>query len=136
MTETANVEAVAPQTLQAPCCKACGHVFLPPGPVCPRCWSSDLGQQELSGFGEVASFTIYRQQYHPDFPPPYVIALVALREGPRMISNVVGCAPEQVHVGMKVRAHFEQRGDRMLPLFTPIEEPHSLSKNQQGEAQP
>jgi len=133
MTETANVEAVAPQTLQASCCKACGHVFLPPGPVCPRCWSSDLGQRALSGFGEVASFTVYRQQYHPDFPPPYVIALVALREGPRMISNITGCAPEQVRVGMPVCVHFGQRGDRLLPLFTPVGEPgHPPETSQQG----
>lgn len=108
-------------------------MFLPPGPVCPRCWSSDLGQRALSGFGEVASFTVYRQQYHPDFPPPYVIALVALREGPRMISNITGCAPEQVRVDMPVCVHFGQRGDRLLPLFTPVDEPsHPPETSQQG----
>lgn len=109
----------ADKLLEAASCRACGHVFLPFGPVCPRCWSDRLDTRTLSGFGDVATFTVYRQQYHPDFPPPYVIALVALREGPRMISNIVGCAPESVRVGMAVRVRHESRGGRLLPLFVP-----------------
>lgn len=105
--------------LEAAACQACGHVFLPIGPVCPRCWCDQLGRRALSGLGEVATFTVYRHQYHPGFPPPYVIALIALREGPRMISNIVGCAPEAVRVGMAVRVRFEARGERQLPLFVP-----------------
>lgn len=87
--------------------------------MCPRCWSDRLDRHHLSGDGEVATFTVYRQQYHPDFPPPYVIAVIALREGPRMVSNVVACAPEAVRIGMPVRLRWQQRGDRMLPLFAP-----------------
>lgn len=105
--------------LEAVHCNACGHLFLPRGPVCPRCWSSDLATRALSGHGSVATFTVYRQQYDPGHVPPYVIALIALREGPRMISNVVGCAPESVRVGMPVRARFERRGERVLALFEP-----------------
>jgi len=108
----------APQ-LEAAHCGSCGHLFLPAGPVCPRCWSDRLGRQALSGLGEVATFTVYRQQYRPEFVPPYVIALVALREGPRVISNIVGCAPESVRVGLPVRVRHEQRAGRWLPLFVP-----------------
>jgi len=71
----------------------------------------------------VATFTVYRQQYDPGFAPPYVIALIALNEGPRMISNVVGCAPEAVRVGMPVRLRFERRGERVLALFEPDDAP-------------
>lgn len=110
---------VATARFEAARCTDCGHVFLPPGPVCPRCWSDRLDRHHLSGDGEVATFTVYRQQYHPDFPPPYVIAVIALREGPRMVSNVVACAPEAVRIGMPVRLRWQQRGDRMLPLFAP-----------------
>ncbi|MBZ0129561.1 MAG: OB-fold domain-containing protein [Rhodobacteraceae bacterium] len=104
-------------------CRACGHLFLPFGPVCPRCWSIDIGQRQMSGAGEVATFTIYRQSYHPDFPAPYVLALIALAEGPRLISNVIGCAPEQVHIGMAVSVRFVPRGDQVLPLFVPVTSP-------------
>ncbi|MCL4745544.1 MAG: OB-fold domain-containing protein [Burkholderiaceae bacterium] len=119
MSAARPIATVAPPRLEAASCGACGHLFLPRGPLCPRCWSSDLSTRELCGQGEVATFTVYRQQYHRDFPPPYVIALIALREGPRMISNVVGCAPESVRVGMPVRVRFEPRGERVLPLFEP-----------------
>ncbi|MCG3188940.1 MAG: hypothetical protein LKCHEGNO_01173 [Burkholderiaceae bacterium] len=105
--------------LEATLCKACGHLFLLRGPVCPRCWSSNLATRPLSGHGRVATFTVYRQQYDPGHVPPYVIALIALNEGPRMISNIVGCAPESVRVGMPVRARFERRGERVLALFEP-----------------
>lgn len=115
----AKAMSVTPGTLEAAACDSCGHLFLPFGPLCPRCWSERIGRRALSGEGEVATFTVYRQQYQKDFAPPYVIALVALREGPRMISNVIGCAPEAVRVGMAVRVRFETRGARQLPLFVP-----------------
>ena len=119
MRRASDIAAAAARHLEAAQCHACGHLFLPFGPVCPRCWSDRLDKRALTGLGEVATFTVYRQQYHRDFPPPYVIALIALREGPRMISNVVGCAPESVRVGMPVRVRFEPRGERVLPLFEP-----------------
>ncbi|MBL8538638.1 MAG: OB-fold domain-containing protein [Hyphomonadaceae bacterium] len=112
-------DACRRRVLQAASCKTCGHLFLPAGPVCPQCWSADLGAQALSGYGAVAAFTIYRQAYHPDYPVPYVVALIALKEGPRLISNVVGCAPEAVASGMKVIVRFEPRGELVLPLFAP-----------------
>ena len=113
-------EACRRGVLLAASCRECGHLFLPAGPVCPQCWSEDPGAQPLSGYGEVASFTVYRQSYHPDFPVPYVIALIALEEGPRLISNVVGCAPEEVAIGMRVKVRFEPRGEFILPLFAPV----------------
>ncbi|MDP1649228.1 MAG: OB-fold domain-containing protein [Rubrivivax sp.] len=133
MSVTRPTAAAAPPRLEAASCSACGHLFLPKGPLCPRCWSSDLTTRELCGQGEVATFTVYRQQYHRDFPPPYVIALIALREGPRMISNVVGCAPESVRVGMPVRVRFEPRGERVLPLFEPAGSAAATTPSNPGE---
>jgi len=46
--------------------------------------------------------------------------LIQLREGPRLISNVVGCAPEEVRIGMPVRVRFEDVGEFTLPLFEPV----------------
>ncbi|MCA8868102.1 MAG: OB-fold domain-containing protein [Rhodobacteraceae bacterium] len=113
-------------------CRACLHLFLPFGPVCPRCWSINIGQRELSGAGEVATFTVYRQSYHPDFSVPYVLALIALVEGPRMISNVIDCAPELVRIGMPVTVRFVPRGDLVLPLFAPDSSP-TRNPEPQGE---
>lgn len=109
--------------LEAARCKDCGHTFLPAGPICPRCWSSALAAQTLSGKGEVVTFTVYRQSYHPGLAVPYAVALVALEEGPRFISNIVGCAPEAVRIGMAVRVRFDREGDYVLPRFVPAEEP-------------
>jgi uncharacterized OB-fold protein len=50
-------------------------------------------------------------------PAPYVVALVELDEGPRLISNIVGCAPEEVAIDTPVRVRFEEAGDFTLPRF-------------------
>ena len=112
-------EACGRRALEVSACAACGHRFLPPGPCCPKCWSADLTARAVSGLGCVESFTVYRRTYHPGRPAPYVVALVALDEGPRLVSNVVGCAPEAVEIGLRVRVRFEPAGDFVLPLFEP-----------------
>ena len=104
-------------TLEVPACQDCGHLFLPPGPCCPTCWSARLAPQEVSGRGRVFSFAVYRRTYHPGIPAPYVVALVELDEGPRLISNIVGCTPEEVTVDMPVELRFEDAGDFRLPRF-------------------
>lgn len=66
------------------------------------------------------SFVVYRRTYHPGMPAPYVVALVELEEGPRLISNVVGCAPEDVSIDMPVELRFEEAGDFKLPRFAKL----------------
>ena len=106
-------------TLEVSGCADCGHRFLPPGPCCPRCWSPRLASHAVSGRGRVFSFVVYRRSYHPGMPAPYVVALVELEEGPRLISNIVGCAPEEVAIDMQVEVRFEEAGDFTLPRFAP-----------------
>ncbi|MCC6848038.1 MAG: Zn-ribbon domain-containing OB-fold protein [Deltaproteobacteria bacterium] len=113
-------EACRHGRLEASSCADCGHLFLPPGPCCPRCWSPRLTVRALSGNGRVWSFVIYRRTYHPAIPAPYVVALVELDEGPRLISNVVGCAPEEVAIDMPVRVRFEEALGITLPRFEPL----------------
>ena len=112
-------EACRRRALEVSACVDCGHLFLPPGPCCPRCWSVEVTARSVSGSGRVASFAIYRRTYHPGKPAPYVVALVELDEGPRLLSNVVGCSPEAVAIDMPVRVRFEEVGDVTLPLFEP-----------------
>ena len=114
-------EACRREVLEVCACADCGHRFLPPGPCCPRCWSPRLAPQEASGRGRVFSFAVYRRTYHPAIPAPYVVALVELDEGPRLISNIVGCAPEDVAIDMPVAVCFEDAGDFTLPRFTPVD---------------
>lgn len=112
-------EACRERVLQVCACGECGYLFLPPGPRCPRCWCSQVTPRAVSGAGCVYSFGIYRRSYHPAFPAPYVVALIELAEGPRLISNVVGCAPEEVRIEMPVRVRFEDVAEFTLPRFEP-----------------
>lgn len=61
-------------------------------------------------------------QWLPGFPPPYAVAIVELDEEPsvRLTTNVVGCDPAEVHIGMHVAVMFEQWDDVWIPLFAPV----------------
>jgi len=109
------------ERLEVSACEDCGHRFLPPGPCCPRCWSTQVAPKQVSGRGRVESFAVYRRTYQPGMPAPYVVALIELEEGPRLISNVVACAPEEVAIDMPVEVRFERVGDFALPRFAPLQ---------------
>jgi uncharacterized OB-fold protein len=94
--------------LRLQCCPRDG-VFFYPRSHCPDCWQTDWEWNDMSGRGEVYSFTIDRIGHDPALAGdvPFVIALVTLEEGARVVANVVACAPEEVYVGMPVEATFE-----------------------------
>lgn len=103
-------------------CRACGWYIHPPRPVCPRCHGKDVGFVPVSGRATLASFTVNAQRWMPGAEVPYVIGLVELVEqaGLRLTTNIVGCPPEQVRIGMALRATFKQVSDEVgLPLFEP-----------------
>jgi acetyl-CoA acetyltransferase/uncharacterized OB-fold protein len=103
-------------------CADCGELVHPPAPVCPSCRSRTSKPVEVSGRGTVVGFTVNTQPWHPDFEPPYVIAVVALTEDPRvrLTTNIVGCEPTDVAIGQQVAVRFEHCEDVWLPLFEPI----------------
>jgi uncharacterized OB-fold protein len=71
----------------------------------------------------VYSFTVIRQNFSRSFRHliPYVVALVDLDEGPRLMTNLVGVEPEDVRIGMPVRVTFEEvSDDASVPLFEPV----------------
>jgi uncharacterized OB-fold protein len=86
-----------------------------------------LSTRVVSGRGRVFSYVVYRRTYHPGLPAPYVVGLIELEEGPRLISNVVGCEPEEVEIDMPVRLRFEAAGDFMLPRFEPWDRPDGIA---------
>jgi uncharacterized OB-fold protein len=103
-------------------CAACDRIWHPPLPCCPHCRSADIGWRELSGDGTVYSYTVVTHPTHFEFAArvPYVVAIVELAEGPRLVTGITGCAPDQVRVGMAVRARFTPvTGDITLPYFEP-----------------
>lgn len=103
-------------------CDDCGeHIFYPRS-GCPYCASTALTWVTVSGDATLDSYVI---SHHPapGFEAPYVIAIVKLAEGPRMLTNVVGVTPEPEHLplDMPLKVTYEERGDQVLPLFTPVE---------------
>lgn len=96
-------------------CTSCGkHVFYPRA-LCPHCGSERLEWREASGKGTVYSTTIVRQK--PERGGDYNVALIDLLEGPRMMSRVVGCRPEEVAIGLKVKARIDQLDGKELIVF-------------------
>ncbi|MBO0805398.1 MAG: Zn-ribbon domain-containing OB-fold protein [Nocardiopsaceae bacterium] len=103
-------------------CRGCGRLQHPPVPACPACHGADFGWREASGEGAVYSYTIIRHATHAALADaiPYVVALVELAEGPRLVTGITGCPPESVTVGMPVRAAFRRVTDEVtLPYFEP-----------------
>lgn len=103
-------------------CARCGYYVHPPAPVCAECLSVDVAPEAVSGRGTVYTYTVSEYLWHPAFPPPYIIAAVALDEQPsvRLTTNVVGCEPAALWIGMPVRATFLDCGEIFLPLFEPV----------------
>jgi hypothetical protein len=77
---------------------------------------------QLSGKGTVYSFVTYHRAWNPSYEgkTPYNVSLVDLEEGPRPISNVIECAPDQVRIGMPVQGVYEDCEEYTLPKFRPV----------------
>ena len=118
--ERAWFEAAAEGTVALTRCRACGAHSVA-RVVCPSCGSTDVETVHGSGRGEVYSCTVLYRAGRPGFEAdvPYVVAVIELEEGPRVMANVVGCDPETVAIGMRVRMTPEDRGEIVVPQFTP-----------------
>jgi acetyl-CoA acetyltransferase/uncharacterized OB-fold protein len=105
-------------------CSECGELRHPPSAVCPYCRSHDWAPAEVSGRAVVAGFTRNEQMWIPSFPPPYLIAIVAIEEDDRirLTTNLVNVPADDVFVGMKVQVVFEHNDDVWVPLFEPTGE--------------
>ena len=102
-------EALARHELYFQRCRDCGTKRFYPRALCPRCLSSATEWVRASGRATVYSFTVTYQNQAPGFREelPYVLAIVELDEGVRIMTNVVGCAPDAVRIGMPVQVVFE-----------------------------
>ena len=95
-------------------CGDCRHVQYYQQGMCRQCGSENLSHRAASGRGRVHSFSVVHRAPGPAFKAeiPYAVVLVDLEEGPRMISNLVGCAPGEVKIGMPVEVVFEDVSDQ------------------------
>lgn len=93
-------------------CGACGAAHFMPRHLCPACWSDDLRWVEASGRGTVHSFSVIHRAPLAAFAArvPYVVALVDLEEGPRMMANILGDDALDTAIGDAVTVCFEERG--------------------------
>ena len=100
-------------------CSSCGYVQFPPRHVCPKCWSAGAQWISSRGEGQVYSFSIVRRA--PTLAHaakvPYVIAMIELMDGPRMIANIVGDDALGVSIGDRVTVTYEPWEGALLPQF-------------------
>ena len=117
-TEQPFYDACAEGKLVLQRCQSCGHVLFYPRTHCDACHSEQLLWETASGAGTIASYTVVRRGVSPDFEAPYVIALIDLAEGPRMMSQVIDADLDAVAVGLSVKVDFAAWSeDITLPVF-------------------
>jgi hypothetical protein len=115
-------DATRDQRLVLQRCTLCDAFVWYPRPFCPRCLRESLEWTEASGLGTVHAVSVHHRAPSPEMKDraPYTVTLVDLDEGVRLMSNVIGCDPGDVHVGQRVRATWEALDDgRHLLLFAP-----------------
>ena len=104
-------------------CRSCGTLQHRPRALCVSCLSDEIEHFPASGRGTVYSFTVTHQNQAPGFRDalPYVLAYVELEEGVRLLTNIVGCSPENVRIGLPVEVEYAQlEGDIAVPRFHPL----------------
>ena len=116
-------EAAARNSLVRPVCDVCGTNFFVPQIACSSCHSEAWTYQESSGRGTISTFTVVHRAPTADHQPPYIVAVIDLDEGWHMMSNIVGCQHDSVHMGQRVAVDFHSRADGVvLPVFRPDQE--------------
>ena len=105
-------------------CADCDQMWHPPLPRCPHCHRASLDWTDAAGTGTVYTYTVVTHPTHAALAGrvPYVVAIVELDEGPRLVTGITGCDVDQVRAGMAVRVRFTAVTDEVtLPYFEPAE---------------
>jgi uncharacterized OB-fold protein len=116
-------QAAREHRLALPKCEDCEKFWFPPSRACPHCLSMNVSFQTVSGRGKVFSFVTFHRVYRPAFAQdvPYVVALVELEEGPRVLTNILGISHEDVRCEMPVEVVFDDYDDEIsIPKFRPL----------------
>lgn len=102
-------------------CDDCGLVLERPSTICGACIGRSLSWVESAGTGELYSWTVVWRPQHPAFKVPYVPAIVSMDEGWKHLGGVVGCEPEELTAGLRLRVEFHPASDEItLPYYRPV----------------
>lgn len=104
-------------------CNRCGHVRWPPSCLCPHCHCTETDWLISKGVGKIYTFAVYHTAFHEGFAAelPYTVAVVVLHEGPRLLTNIVDCRPDNVKCDMPVEVVWKDIDERItLPKFRPL----------------
>jgi uncharacterized OB-fold protein len=115
-------QAAAEHRLVVQRCTSCGRTRLPPAPLCPACRSADADWKQVSGRGEIYTYTTVHRPIAAGQPLPTIIAVIALEDagGVRIMSNLVGAKPEEIAIGLPVELVWEDMSaDLAIPRFRP-----------------
>lgn len=104
-------------------CNDCGKNISYPKTFCPYCFSSNVSWIESKGLGKLYSYSVCMANVAEAFTPdiPYIVGVVDLQEGVRLLTNIVDCKPEDVKCDMDVKVVFRDvTPEFTLPFFKPI----------------
>lgn len=113
-------EAAAEGRLVVEHCPECGADSFPPRGICRRCRNRQVTVAEVTGRGQVYSYTVNHQRWLPDLEVPFVVVLVEFADHPgvRIVGRLRGCQPDDVEIGMTVDVGFEPGpGGFAVPSF-------------------
>jgi uncharacterized OB-fold protein len=116
-------DACKQHRLVLPKCRSCDEVYFFPDDFCPCCLSEDIQWIEASGKGRIHTYSVVERPPSPRFSDdvPYIVAIIELEEGPRMMSNILEIAHEDIRIDMLVEVVFEDVTENVtIPKFRPV----------------
>jgi hypothetical protein len=116
-------EAAKEERLLIQKCEDCGEAIFYPRIACPHCGSEKVGWIEASGKGKVYTYTVVESNAPSAFiaDMPFVLAVIELEEGVRLMSNIVDCDPYGIECEQQVEVAFEKRSEEFtVPVFRPV----------------
>lgn len=117
-------ESLSNKNLKLQKCSECGKLRFPPLPSCPYCGSQRGEWVNVSGNAKIYSWIVVHAPINPSLKEdvPYVVGLVELEEGPRMVGRILGCSPEDIRKDMPVRFHYHVVDNELTLLaFEPVD---------------
>ena len=113
--------AVQDHRLMVNACRSCGEASLYTRPFCPNCWSEDVELAPATGRARLYTWSVIHRNAAPfDARTPYILAMVDLAEGPRLMTVVENCRGEDLHADMELVIAFRDNDDGfVVPVFHP-----------------
>jgi uncharacterized OB-fold protein len=114
-------DAIRDGTLTVNACRSCGRKSLYARPFCPYCWSEEVNLTSAGGAARLYTWSVVHQNGGPFAArTPYVVAIVDLAEGPRLMTTIEACSPEALEAGLELTLDFRHDGDGFtVPVFKP-----------------